>query len=123
MVATSSTEAEFLSVFYTLRDMQYLEQLINSAIPDSNFEITLYQDNMSTIALIQNQSSKGRTKHFDVKLRAVNEALSSGFFLIQYCPTGDMKADMMTKALSRNQLLTLRPSAVVHCPQIQSGQS
>ena len=113
LIATSSTEAEFLAVFYTLRDTQYLGQLISSIIPGKNVEITLYQDNMSTIALLQNQSTKGRSKHFDVKLRAVNDAINSGFFRVEYRPTSEMWADIMTKATSRAILLALRPNVIV----------
>ena len=87
LVATSSTEAEFLAVFYSLRDIQYLDQFVKCVFPEINFNITLYQDNQSTIALIKNQSSKGRTKHFDVKLRAVNNAYIEQFFILEYCPT------------------------------------
>jgi hypothetical protein len=39
LIATSSTEAEFLAVFYSLRDVQFISQLIISAIPSRFFRL------------------------------------------------------------------------------------
>jgi hypothetical protein len=108
LIASSSTEAEFLAVFYTLRDIQFLDQLILGIFPKHKFPVILYQDNLSTVALIKSQSNKGRTKHFDVKLKVVNAAYSDGYFSIETCPTTEMWADLMTKAVSRNVLMNLR---------------
>jgi hypothetical protein len=51
LVATSTTEAEFLAVFYTLRDTQFLDQLLKGIFPNKIFSIKLCQDNLSTVAL------------------------------------------------------------------------
>lgn len=112
LVATSTTEAEFLSVFYTLRDTQYLDQILQGIFKNRKFKIRLFQDNISTVALIKNQSSKGRTKHFDVKLRAVNSAYTENYFEIEITPSEQMLADIMTKPVSRNILERLRPYVV-----------
>lgn len=109
LIAASSTEAEFLAVFYTLRDVQFLDQLIRGIYTKQKFPIILYQDNLSTVALIKNQSNKGRTKHFDVKLKVVNTAYSEEYFKIETTPSSEMWADLMTKPVSRNVLLALRP--------------
>jgi histone deacetylase 1/2 len=108
LIATSSTEAEFLAVFYSLRDVQFIHQLVISAIPEQNSQIIIFQDNLSTIALISNESSKGRTKHFDIKLKAVGEALRNGEFTLQHLPTAEMLADALTKPLNRNLFSRMR---------------
>jgi hypothetical protein len=71
--------------------------------PEQDLDILLFQDNQSCIALIQNESSKGRSKHFDVKLKAVSAAYREKFFKLIYCSTDEMLADILTKALARNQ--------------------
>lgn len=109
LIATSSTEAEYLAVFYSLRDIQYIEQVLRSVFSDQHFNIVVYQDNMSTIALIRNESSKGRCKHFDVKLKSVSAALRNGFFNLEHVSTQEMWADMLTKALNRNLFSRIRP--------------
>ena len=95
-----------------LRDIQYVDQFVRCAFPDNSFTIVLYQDNQSTIALIRNESSKGRSKHFDVKLKALSAAYREKFFDLVYCPTEEMLADLMAKALSRNAFSRIRPKLV-----------
>ena len=112
LIATSSTEAEFLSAFYTLQDLRYVDQLIRGIFPTSPRHIVFFQDNQSTIALIKNESSKGRSKHFDVKLKALSAAYREKYFDLQYLPTEHMIADILTKALSRNKFSALRPKLV-----------
>ena len=43
LIATSSTEAEFLAVFYTLRDVQYIEQILTSIFSNQQFLIKHFQ--------------------------------------------------------------------------------
>ena len=112
LVATSSTEAEFLAAFYTLRDIQCVEQFIRCVFPAKMPQIVLYQDNQSCIALISNESSKGRSKHFDVKLKALNASFRDRYFELIYCPTEEMVADIMTKALNRIPFSRFRPKLV-----------
>ena len=109
LIATSSTEAEFLSAFYTLQDVRYVDQLIGGIFPEIPRHIEFYQDNLSCIALIKNESSKGRSKHFDVKLKAVSAAYREKFFDLIYLPTDQMIADILTKPLARNKFCFFRP--------------
>jgi predicted nucleic acid-binding Zn finger protein len=108
LIATSSTEAEFLAVFYTLKDLSFIQQLVMSVLKKENLDTLLHQDNQSTIAIIKNANSRGRTKHFDVKLKAVNSAYKNGQFQIQYCKSEDMWADVLTKVISRNKIMKVR---------------
>ena len=112
LIATSSTEAEFLSAFYTLQDIRYVDQLLKGIFPEIPRKITLFQDNQSCIALIRNESSKGRSKHFDVKLKALSAAFREKFFDLVYLPTDQMLADLLTKPLTRNQFCKIRPKLV-----------
>ena len=61
LIATSLTEAEFLSAFYSLQDLRCVDQLIQGIFPNTPRKIIFYQDNQSCIALIKNKSSKGRS--------------------------------------------------------------
>lgn len=108
LIATSSTEAEYLAVFYSLRDVQYINQFLDSIYTEIKFSITFFQDNLSTMALIQNESSKGRSKHFDVKLKSVAAAWRAGYFQMQHVQSAEMLADIMTKPLNRNLHQRLR---------------
>ena len=62
--------------------------------------ITLYEDNQGCIAISDPLSKDhGRTKHIDVHYHFCREAIEDGHITVKYCPTEDMRADIMTKAL------------------------
>jgi hypothetical protein len=73
----------------------------------------VYQDNMSTIALVKNgKSNSNRTRHIAVRFFFVADRVKSKEINIEYMPTGEMLADILTKPLQgalfkklRNQLL------------------
>ncbi len=61
----------------------------------------LYADNQSAIAIIKNPGFNERTKHIDTKYHFVRDAYRKGMLQLEYIPTADMTADIMTKALPR----------------------
>jgi hypothetical protein len=65
-------------------------------------------DNQGCIALAKNPTHHSRTKHIDIQHHFIREKLESGEIGFKYCPTQDMVADVLTKALAkeRHQNLT-----------------
>jgi hypothetical protein len=61
----------------------------------------LYADNQSAIAIIKNPGFNERTKHIDTKYHFVRDAYKNGKLQLEYIPTADMTADILTKALPR----------------------
>lgn len=57
------------------------------------------EDNQSAIKLVKNGESRNKTKHVDVKYHSVTNLVKKNIIEIQYCPTNEMIADMMTKPL------------------------
>jgi len=72
--------------------------------------IVIKEDNQSANAIAKNSVSHARTKHIDVKIHFVREALSNGSTELTYCPTEQMVADLSTKPIScdRFEALPLR---------------
>ena len=73
-------------------------------IQAQGYEVTkniLMQDNKSTILLTKNGqfSSSKRTKHIENRYFMIKDKIGKGEIIIQYCPTGDMWANINTKAL------------------------
>jgi hypothetical protein len=50
-----------------------------------------------------NQQTRGRTKHFNVKVKFISELIEQEIFKIQKVDSTDNCADTMTKALGRIQ--------------------
>ncbi len=49
----------------------------------------------------KNDTSRTRTKHIDIQYHFVKDSLSKHMFSIDYCPTENMAADLLTKPLQR----------------------
>jgi hypothetical protein len=60
---------------------------------------TLFSDNQSAIALSQDHQYHARTKHIDIGFHFIRWIIEQGSLRLIYCPTEDMVADALTKAL------------------------
>ena len=58
-------------------------------------------DNQGAIKLATNPQFHDCTKHMDIRYHFVWEAIGNGLITLEYLPTAEMRADIMTKALPR----------------------
>jgi hypothetical protein len=94
LVALSDYLEEGLLVDEFLKELgEQLEERLVRAKP------IIYQDNQSTIALIETGGGKQRTKYMKVRVAYVAERADEGEMIIQYLPTTVMVADLFTKPL------------------------
>jgi hypothetical protein len=56
-------------------------------------------DNMGCIAIAKDPVAHSRTKHIDVRYHYVRELISHGKTTVDYIPSGDNLADLLTKPL------------------------
>ena len=96
----SSTEAELVGVDDVMPMILWTRQFMEGqgyVLKDN----VLYQDNQSSILLENNgqQSSTKRTRHLAIRYFFVTDRVRAGQLRIEYCPTGDMWADIHTKPL------------------------
>lgn len=64
------------------------------------------EDKQGTIALAKNPVSRQRCKHIDMKYHFVRSTVNNGEVSLEYCPTDQMVADLMTKPATKVKLLT-----------------
>jgi hypothetical protein len=104
----SSTEAELVA----LSDMcgkviWHREFLIGQGMNPPPARV--YQDNQSTIALVENgKSNSDRTRHVSIRYFWVKDRIRNQEIEVIYCPTDDMVADILTKPLVGKQFIHLR---------------
>jgi hypothetical protein len=96
----SSTEAELVGA----DDMSVMILWTKLFMEAQGYEIEkniLYQDNKSTILLEENgkRSSGKRTRAFNIRYFFLTDQIKKGNVQVEYCPTGEMIADFMTKPL------------------------
>jgi hypothetical protein len=115
IVAKSSTEAEMIAVSdhageLIAQNEFYIHQC------GSNKPAILFQDNQSTIRLIKNgKSSSDRTKHIKIRFFWLKERVDLKDILVEYMPTEEMIADILTKPLQGDLFIKLR-KALMNLP-------
>ena len=67
----------------------------------------IHEDNQGCIALSKNPIFHTRTKHLDVQAHFIREQVRTNKVALNYCPTENMVADFLTKALHSPQLIKL----------------
>ena len=94
----SSTEAELVGVDDCMPAICWTRYFVQAQGWDVQENI-LYQDNKSAILLEKNgkASSSKRTKHINIRYYFVTDRVGQKELTIEWCPTGDMVADFMTK--------------------------
>ena len=61
---------------------------------------TIFEDNQGTIAFASNQKSLHHMKHIKVKYYFIKKLIEDSTICLQYRPTSQMVADVLTKPLS-----------------------
>ena len=97
-VALSSMEAEYIALTSAIKELMWLAKIEQDLkiVPQ---KMIIFEDNQSTIKTAKNEIHTDRSKHIDVRYHFVREQISRNTVEVQYCPTGDMTADIFTKAL------------------------
>ena len=68
----------------------------------------LYGDSQSGIAAATNGVRTERSKHIDIKYRFITDVIERGRQILQWVPTQEQQADILTKALPAPQFERLR---------------
>jgi hypothetical protein len=106
-VAISSTEAEYYALSEAVKEALWIRMLLTEAGFELNGPTTIMEDNKSTISIALNPVNHQRTKHIDTRVHQIRDHVKKLDVDIVYCPTGDMIADIFTKALPASQHIKL----------------
>jgi hypothetical protein len=98
-VALSSTESEYMALLHALKEQIWVLRFLREIGYDISDQNVIYCDNQSAIALARNPEHHARTKHIDIQYHFVRNCVEDGTTRLEYCPTEDMVADGLTKAL------------------------
>ena len=110
-VSPCPQQRQNILLYQQLHKNLWLNQLISELTTSENQQITILEDNQSTIAMTHNPQFHGRSKHIDIKYHFVRDHVNNGNIRLVYCPSGDMTADMLTKGLSRENFCKLRENS------------
>jgi hypothetical protein len=118
LVATSSTYAEYIGQDLGARNLLFVkqfiqeigfpaqieEQILGTTITPMGYSMSgvkLFGDNLGAQSLARNPVNHKLSKHFLVKYHHIRDWLEKKMFQLQYVPTTQNTADIMTKALDK----------------------
>ena len=113
-VTTSSNHSELVASAMAAREAKYLLLLVTSlglgadATPrpvrllagQERPAVDLFTDSMGVVAMSSSSALSSATRHIEVADFYVRELVSRGIVTVSHVPTGEMIADVLTKALS-----------------------
>lgn len=98
-VSLSSTEAEYIALSECACEGIWLRKLLQELRVNCDEATVLFEDNQSCIRIAEEPKDHKRMKHINVKYNFIRETITNGEMKLQYLPTEDQLADIMTKAL------------------------
>jgi hypothetical protein len=120
MVTLSTTEAEYIAAVSAGQEILWLRNLFTELGYVIEGPSTLYVDNQSAISVARNPEHHGRIKHLDLRFYWLRDEVNNGKINIEYCPTQEMPADMLTKGLHRVRVQEMLPLLGVENPEQMS---
>jgi hypothetical protein len=114
-ISLSSCEAEIIAMSHTAQDIVWIKRVIKDlqrceAQENFNFRQTpiIYADNQSALQVARDPQHFGRMKHVELRNLFVREKVNDGTLLVQYVPSKENIADILTKATNRQTFMKLR---------------
>ena len=108
VVALSSTEAEYVAASLASQEAVWLRALLEDICFVQEEPTIIKEDNQGAIALSKNPKYHPRTKHIDIKYHFIRDKIVKKELILDYCPTEEMLADLLTKPLGKTMFQNLR---------------
>jgi len=99
LVTLSMAEAEYVAATHAAKECIWLRRLTGELFPSLHAQTTLFCDNQVALKLATDDNYHARMKHINICFHFIRQVISSGAINMVYCPTDDMTADILTKAL------------------------
>jgi len=99
LVVLSTTKAEYVGQAHAAKEVLWLRTIVHELLGGKPSTTTIYTDNQGAIKLTKGHQLHSRTKHIDIRFHFIRWLVDDKKICLEYCPTADMLADIMTKAL------------------------
>jgi len=117
-IAFSTAEAEYKAIAESGQDIIWLRNLLEQLIfkvphhlkSEKNIKLpptTLYVDNQIAIKFATENKVSARNKYIDIDCHAIRELIGDNTIVLQYAPSHEQLADMLTKIQSGPLLINM----------------
>jgi len=103
-VATSTSEAEYISTAEWLKTILWLRNILYELLK-FNKTITIYTDNLASKTSIENRELNTKLKHIDIKYHFSKDYIEKKIIKLEYIDSQNMLADIFTKDLGGKKIL------------------
>jgi hypothetical protein len=103
IVALSSTEAEYVGATPAVQEVIWLRDLLCELGITNDSPSLLHMDNRGAVSLTRGAGDSNRTKHIDIRYHFIRSHVECKRIRVQYLPTDEMTADILTKNLGRTK--------------------
>ena len=86
----------------------WLRKLLVNLLKENMEATNILCDYRSCIKLSENHVFHDQLKHIDIRCHFIRDCVQRGAIQLQYTPTGEQVADMLTKALGKTKFVYLR---------------
>ena len=97
--AASATEAELYALGDAIKEAMFLRNVLTELGIKHQAGTLVLEDNTAAIDIAGDPKHHARVKHIGIRLSLIREAVNEGVVKLQWCPTANMLADLLTKAL------------------------
>ena len=101
LVTLSTAESEYVAATHAAKEAIWLRRLLGDLSASFPNATTLFCDNQAAVRLALTDNYHARTKHIDIRFHFIRDTIQRMEISLAYCPTDDMTADILTKALPR----------------------
>lgn len=107
-MARSNTKSEYKALARATAKIVWIESLLKEVKLYPGLVPILWCDNLSASALASNLVYHARTKHIELDIHFVRDRVLEKKLSIQYVPSSDQIADLLTEPLTQIRFLFLK---------------
>ena len=96
----STTEAEYIVACSSYSEAIWIHKLLVGLFHAKIDAIDIYCDNQTHIKLTEKPMFHNKSKHIEIKYHYIRDIVQRGVVKLQYVPTKERVADVLTKPLS-----------------------
>jgi hypothetical protein len=104
--ATSSTYAEWISLYHTSTEMVWLTNVMNFLRQELPVPPTVFSDSEGALSNAQDLKVTPRNKHWEPKYQFIQSLKENGVLKFAFIPGSQNPADHLTKAVSKSKLIS-----------------